>query len=126
MGVPTVLFWGSLSGLCLRCALILGFAPLFCCGGLLVLLVLFASLCVLCSRSVLSMALLSCAFVTRTEIASRLLVKGRRPTREDSRDSNGILNVQVDALWESRNMVARSPEKLMNVSDVKVSDKNGL
>ena len=69
MGVPMILFRGSLSGLCLRCALLLDFAPLFCCRGLLVLLVLFASLCVLCSRAVLSMELLSCALVTRTEIA---------------------------------------------------------
>ena len=76
-----VLFRGSLSGFDLRCALLLGFAPLFCCGGLLVLLVLFASLCVLCSRAVLSMVLLSCALVTRTEITSPLLIKGRRPTR---------------------------------------------
>ena len=79
-----LLFRGSLSGLGLRCALLLGFAPLFCFGGLfvlLVLLVLFASLCVLCSRVALSMVLLSCALMTRTEIASRLLIKGRRPTR---------------------------------------------
>ena len=76
-----VLFRGSLSGLGLRCALLLGFAPLFCRGGLLVLLVLFASLCVLSSRAVFSMVLLSCALVTPMEIASRLLIKGRTPTR---------------------------------------------
>ena len=44
-----------------------------------------------------------------------------RRKREDSRDSNIIVNVHVDALWEGRNMGARSPEKLMNVSDVEVS-----
>ena len=71
------------SGFAVRFALrpSFGLLPLFCFGGLLVLLVLFASLCVLCSRVALSMVLLSCALMTRTEIASRLLIKVRRPTR---------------------------------------------
>ena len=44
-------------------------------------------------------------------------------TREDSRDSTGIANVHVDAVWEARNMENGSPEKSMNVSNVKVSDE---
>ena len=81
MGVPMLL----VSGFAVRFGFALrpsfGLLPLFCFGGLLVLLVLFASLCVLCSRVALSMVLLSCALMTRTEIASRLLIKGRRSTR---------------------------------------------
>ena len=43
--------------------------------------------------------------------------------REDSRDSNGFPSVHVDALWEARYVETRSPDKLVDGSNVKVSDE---
>merc|ERR1711916_348573 len=39
--------------------------------------------------------------------------------------SSDNVTVHVDALWEALTMKARSPDKFMDVSDVKVSDEDG-
>ena len=40
--------------------------------------------------------------------------------------TSDILNMHVDVLWEELETKARSPEKFMDVSDVKVSAEDGF